>query len=311
LTEIHRPDRGPHEPFDVERGVAVLPLATPTLPPATHTNCIILGTGPWVVVDPASPYQDEQERLLEYLQVRSISPEAVWLTHHHRDHVAAADALRERLGIPVKAHPMTKERLRGRPAVDESLLDGDLAELGDVSADVLHTPGHARGHLAFRVRGTRTLVAGDLVAGQGTIVVDPPEGDMADYLATLGRLLRDGCGAIVPAHGPAIPDGDGKLLEYIAHRQRREEQVLATLAARPGALGRPIDLVPAVYPEVPPYFHPLAARQVLAHLLKLEAEGRVERPDGSRGVPGTPVYMVEGEGVQGSVGEGGLFQALG
>lgn len=115
---------------------------------------------------------------------------------------------------------------------------------------------------------------------------------MADYLVTLARLIQGGVGAIVPAHGPLIDEGEAKLFEYIAHRQQREEQVAAALRRR--GEGKAIDLVPAVYPEVPAMFWPLAARQVLAHLLKLEVEGAVERPDGSRGAPGVPVYLAAG-----------------
>ncbi len=296
MTEIHLPDRGPHEPFGAQRGVHVVPLRTPTLPPATHTNCVLLGTGAdVVVVDPASPYADEQERLTSLLSARGATVRAIWLTHHHGDHVGGATALAEALGVPVRAHPATARRLQGHVAVDEDLLHGDVEEWDDgFAVEALHTPGHARGHLAFRDPATRLVVAGDLVAGQGTIVIDPPEGDMADYLATLGTLVRDGIGAVVPAHGPLIGDGEAKLLEYIAHRMQREEQVAAALAGRGDSGGRAIDLVPGVYPEVPGMFHPLAARQVLAHLLKLEAEGKVGRTDGSTGVPGTPVYMAFG-----------------
>lgn len=289
MTEIHLPDRGPHEPFSAQDGIFVVPLRTPTLPPATHTNCVLIGgLDEVVVVDPASPYSDEQAELLAVLKVRATTVRAIWLTHHHMDHVGGANDLRSALDVPVLAHPATAERLSGQVLVDDTLLHGDVDEVGGVPVEILHTPGHARGHLAFRHPQTRLVVAGDLVAGQGTIVIDPPEGDMTDYLTTLGTLVRDGVGAIVPAHGPLIADGETKLLEYIAHRMAREAEVAAALATGPA---RAIDLVPGLYPEVPPMFHPLAARQVLAHLLKLETEGKVDRPDGSTGVPGTPVYL--------------------
>jgi glyoxylase-like metal-dependent hydrolase (beta-lactamase superfamily II) len=292
LTEIHLPDRAPHEPYAAQAGVYVVPLQTPTLPPATHTNCVLIG-GPneVVVVDPASPYSHEQERLVQVLEERGASVRAIWLTHHHLDHVGGANALREALDVPVLGHPATAERLTGQVRLDGALYEGDVEDVGGVPIEILHTPGHARGHLAFRHPQSRLVVAGDLVAGQGTIVIDPPEGDMADYLATLGRLIQEGVGAMVPSHGPLILDGEAKLLEYIAHRLAREEQIAAALAPRPA---KALDLVPGLYPEIPVMFHPLAARQVLAHLLKLEAEGTVDRPDGSTGVPGAPVYMAFG-----------------
>jgi endoribonuclease LACTB2 len=273
VTQIHLPDIGPHDPFEPAPGVRVVPVRTPTLPPATATNCVIAGLDELVIIDPASPYADEQERLRGLVESIERPVQAIWLTHHHPDHIGGVAALKAALDVPVLAHPAAAGEL---PAgtVDEPLYDGDRVDLGGVELEVLHTPGHCRGHLAFREPNSRLLVAGDLVAGQGTVVIDPPDGDMADYLATLGRLVRDGVGTLIPAHGPLIAVGEERLLGLIAHRMAREEQALAGLQA--GAR-RPLDLVPGVYPEVPIFFHPIAARQVLAHLLKLEAEGRVVR----------------------------------
>ena len=294
MTEIHLPDRAPHQPFTVQDGIHVLPLRTPTLPPATHTNCVVLGEEKVIVVDPASPYSDEQERLVSWLQDTERAVLAIWLTHHHFDHVGGANALRETTGAPILAHPLTAERLEGQIRIDEALYEGDCGELGQLEFEVLHTPGHARGHLAFLERGSKTLIAGDLVAGQGTIIIDPPEGNMVDYLSTLGRLLQEEVQKIIPAHGPVLVDGEAQLLRYIAHRKQREEQIINGLQKSPENKARPIDLIAGIYPEVPPIFHPLAERQLLAHLLKLVEEGRVSRSDGSQHVPGAPVYMSSG-----------------
>jgi glyoxylase-like metal-dependent hydrolase (beta-lactamase superfamily II) len=222
--------------------------------------------------------------------------QAIWLTHHHADHIGGVAALKEALNVPVCAHRATAERLEGQLRIDEELYSGDIGELGGVPVEVIHTPGHARGHLAFGVGPKACLVAGDLVAGQGTIVIDPPEGDMGDYLATLGALVQRGVGVVVPAHGPAAEDGESLLLGTIAHRLMREDQLVEVLGQRGQQGVYPIDLVPTIYPEVPVMFHPLAARQVLAHLLKLEAEGRAFRPGGGRGVPGQPVYLPSAPG---------------
>ena len=291
MTEIHQSDRGPHEPFEHAPGMVVVPLRTPTLPPATHTNCVLLGHGEIIVVDPASPYSEEQDRLLQVIEDRHLKVQAIWITHHHADHVGGVESLRKSLDVPVCAHRATCDRLMGTLPVDCELYAGDVESPGGLDVEVVHTPGHARGHLAFRDVVGRRLVAGDLVAGQGTIVIDPPEGDMADYLVTLARLIQEGVSSIIPSHGPAIVEGEALLLSYIAHRQSREEEVMAMLQLRGERGAYPIDLVPAIYPEVPTLFHALAARQVLAHLLKLENEGRVARIGGGTGVPGQPVYM--------------------
>ena len=171
MTEIHLPDRAPHEPFEVVPGIRVVPLRTPTLPPATHTNCVLIGHDDGVVVvDPASPYEEEQRRLLKELE--GVSVRAIWLTHHHADHVGGVQALRAALDVPVRAHPATTAQIAPGIPVDEPLFEGDVEDLGGgLLLEALHTPGHARGHLAFRDVDRRVVVAGDLVAGQGTIVI--------------------------------------------------------------------------------------------------------------------------------------------
>ena len=180
------------------------------------------------------------------------------------------------LQVPVLAHPATAERLaeQGTP-VDGELVDGQRVELdGDppFPVRVIHTPGHARGHLCFLEETFGSLVSGDMVAGFGTIVIDPPEGNMSDYLDSLARLRRIGPKALFPAHGPTIGTSDAKLEEYIRHREWREERILE--AWRCG-LREPAVMLATVYDDVPEAAHPLAERQILAHLERLEARGRL------------------------------------
>jgi glyoxylase-like metal-dependent hydrolase (beta-lactamase superfamily II)/8-oxo-dGTP pyrophosphatase MutT (NUDIX family) len=277
---------GPLRRIELRRGILLFPLATATLPPATHTNAFLLGTGESVLVDPGSADPTENERLLAALAAAESTlgrrVTAIWLTHHHPDHVAGVEIVRRALDVPVLAHRETAARLAGRGIeIDGELHDGERVLLaagaaGDGSepfaVNVLHTPGHARGHLAFEVESTRDLVAGDLVAGFGTIVIDPPEGDMTDYLDSLARLEARRPRTLFVAHGAPFLDGAGKLAEYRRHRLDREGQVLAALA---DGVTEAAAMVPRIYPEVPPAIVPLAERQVRAHLARLAALGRI------------------------------------
>jgi glyoxylase-like metal-dependent hydrolase (beta-lactamase superfamily II) len=249
----------------VAPGIRVLALRTPTLPPAAHTNVYLVGpdAGPVAVVDPGSPYP-EQQRILDQV-LAELPPAAVLLTHHHGDHVGGAMALAARWSVPIAAHAATADRLVGLVEVDQRITDGETV----YGATAIFTPGHAEGHLCFAI-GDATI-AGDMVAGIGTILIDPSEGDMAVYLASLERLLARPQMMLLPAHGPAIPDGHAKLREYLAHRRAREAMVIAALRDQPRSLA---ELVAEVYSDTPRMLWSLAERSLLAHLAKLAREQR-------------------------------------
>ncbi len=262
------------ERIEFQRGVVLVPLRTPTLPPATHTNCLLLGDDQLWVVDPGSPWPEEQDilrRTLQRLADEGRRAVGVLLTHHHLDHVGGAEIVRRELGVPIAATAQTAELLQFK--VDRVVGDGEALETGPRGWRMLHLPGHTRGHLCLIEEGSGAVVAGDLVAGVGTVIVDPPEGDMADYLDSLDRLLAQRPGTIYPAHGPVVPAGAAKLSEYRAHRLERERRVLASLEAFK-APATPAQLVPGAYPDVAPELYPLAERSLLAHLYKLARDGR-------------------------------------
>lgn len=262
-------------------GVRYLPLRSPTLPPATHTNCVFLSDEAGrdvVAVDPGTPWDEERALLAaaaDQIAGQGGRIHEVWLTHHHRDHVEAAALLAARTGAAVVAHPRTRDLLAGDPLVDRVATDGARITLGGRAIEVLHTPGHASGHLCLWDGARGVLVAGDMVANGSTIVVEPPDGDMSEYLASLARLEALAPRVLLPAHGEPIAPGTLRLREYTAHRLWREARVLEALRARGGPAG-PGDLVARVYDDVPTAIHPLAERSLLAHLLKLARDGRAK-----------------------------------
>jgi endoribonuclease LACTB2 len=277
------PSEGPGgRPIEFQRGVRVVALRTPTLLPATHTNCWVLGNGELLVVDPGAPDPSEIDQLiarLEELGRGGLAPVAIFLTHHHLDHVGGARQLSERLGLPIWCHPLTAERTGLRPG--RVLADGEVLTLEgspDMRWRVLHTPGHARGHLCLVDEATRAAVVGDMVAGVGTILIDPPEGQMAEYLGQLRRLRALPVRALYPAHGPPLPDGPSALEGYLAHRAAREAQVRAALGSELRTLE---DISRDAYADTPTAWPPVAERSTLAILEKLREAGEARR-DGER-----------------------------
>lgn len=280
LQDPSETNLGPFRRIELRPGILMFPMASRSLPPAATTNTCLLGTGDAVLVDPGSPVDEENERLERALAVarerlgRRVT--AIWLTHHHPDHIGGVERLRRSLGVPVLAHPLTAERVAPYGIqVDGELKDGQRIVLaGDppMSVLVLHTPGHARGHLCFLEENQRATIVGDLVAGLGTIVIDPPEGDMDDYLGSLARLAMLRPGTLFPGHGPAILDGVRKLREYADHRLWREGKVLEAWSQ---GLREPAEMVSQVYADAPREAWPLAARQILSHLDRLRRAGRI------------------------------------
>jgi ribonuclease/clavin/mitogillin len=264
----------------VARGVERLSLTTPTLPPATDTNTYFVARDEaFYVVEPATPYEEEQRVLRDAIEAklsRGMHLLGFILTHHHRDHVGAAARMREVFEAPVLAHRVTAAKLEGVLSVDAHLEEG--ASLLGHAVQVLHTPGHAPGHLCLREQHGRWLIAGDMVASVGTIVIDPDDGgEMTEYLAQLDRLASLGTGVLLPAHGAPIEEGEARLRYYVQHRLAREARVLSAVAAlgHEGASERAV--VERAYADTPEALWPIALRSARAHLIKLAREGKVRR----------------------------------
>ncbi len=259
------------ELVELRPGVRRLTAPNPGMMTGPGTNCYLVGTDDVVVIDPGPDDEGHVDALVEAGagRIRRIA-----LTHTHVDHWPATATLKERTGAEVVAF-VARDGLE----VDRTLADGAVVGTGDAALTAVHTPGHASNHLCFWDPARRLLFTGDHVMSGSTVVIAPPDGDMADYLASLEKVRALGPDVLAPAHGPLLTEPDAYLDHYITHRLAREAAVASALDAA-GPDGADTEaLVKAVYVDVHELLHPVARFSVWAHLRKLTAEGRARADD--------------------------------
>ena len=246
-------------------GVEVVPVKTATLPPADHTNCYLVGDpeGDFIVVDPAFRHREGMEKVAEAVERHNGNLVAVFYTHSHSDHIADKGLLKEAFDVPVWSASKSADRI---------LKDGDILQLGNQTWTVLHTPGHHPEHLCLI--SDSGLIAGDMVAGIGTILIPPGEGDMIEYVEQLERLLGLDPHLIFPSHGPVIPLPERTLDHYINHRINRHNRVLQAVIQ---GVSNIEEIAKFAYADTPYYNPGLAVDQTLSHLLSHEKVGNVRK----------------------------------
>lgn len=251
-------------------GVRVVIAPNPSVMTGPGTNTYVVGTGPHLVIDPAV----DDEIYLEAVIGDSSEIAQILVTHRHSDHIGGVSALAAGTGAPVRAY--ATEPIAG--VTVQPVEDQETIEVPGARLQALHSPGHAQDHLCFFDADARALFAGDVVLGEGTSVIAPPEGSMRAYLETLERLRALRPGRIYPGHFRVRDDGETLLRDYVEHRRAREKEILVALAN--GA--RTVDeIVASAYVDTPIDLHPIARYSASAHLKMLEEDGRVKETSGT------------------------------
>lgn len=231
------------------------------------TNTYLVGIDEIVVIDPGP---DDEGHLDAIAGCGGDRIRWIVCTHTHPDHSPGVAGLKARTGAEVRAFDERDDLV-----IDRSMADGDTIEATEFVLRAVHTPGHASNHLCYLLEQERLLFSGDHVMDGSTVVISPPDGDMAVYLRSLEQVkaMRPRLRSIAPGHGRLITDPIARIEGYLSHRAEREVQVLeAVRASGPVAIAA---IVEALYADVREELHPVAAKSVWAHLRKLADEGRV------------------------------------
>lgn len=273
------------EQFPVGRVVTLEPLVRRVLAPNpsaftySGTQTYIVGEGTVAVIDPGPDDPDHVAALLRAVEGETVS--AILCTHTHRDHSPAAIAFKAATGAEIvgcaplaldDSGPRADAAFDRGYAPDRVLVDGEAVSGPGWTLQAVATPGHTSNHLCFALPESGALFTGDHVMGWSTTVISPPDGDMADYMASLDKLSRREDRIYYPAHGDPV-DRPQRLVRGLAgHRRQREGQILRLLGEGPQTIP---GFVARMYAGLDPRLNGAAGRSVLAHLIDLKQRGVV------------------------------------
>jgi glyoxylase-like metal-dependent hydrolase (beta-lactamase superfamily II) len=288
--------------LDVLPGIRRVVARNPSVMTYQGTNTYLIdGEDGLTVIDPG-PKKDAQHVAEILAAAGSVPVKRIFLTHTHTDHWGATAELQAATGAPVFAY---KVSAREGFTPDVKLEDGDAT----AGFTALHTPGHAADHLCFEYRvkdGRKILFSGDHVMSWSSSIVSPPDGDMLDYYRSLGLLLARDDELYLSGHGPLLPEPRKLVAQLLSHRQHREGTILAELRAQEWGVA---ELAIRLYNKTDPFLKIAAQRNVLAHLLKLKAEGIAQELAPGTVLPEDAPAMVGPPGdVQGE--SGGLMEQM-
>jgi glyoxylase-like metal-dependent hydrolase (beta-lactamase superfamily II) len=250
------------------------------------TQTYIVGHGDVAVIDPGPDDPAHVSALIQAVAGERVV--AILCTHTHRDHSPAAPALKAATGAPIvgcaplvlsDSGPRADASFDETYAPDRVLTDGEQVRGSDWTLEAVATPGHTSNHLCFALLESDALFTGDHVMGWSTTVVSPPDGDMADYMASLDRLMGRSDRVYYPAHGGPVENPQRFVRGLAGHRKQREGQIIRILGQGPAAIPRLVELM---YVGLDARLHGAAGRSVLAHLIDLQARGVVGHGEGDR-----------------------------
>jgi len=246
----------------------------------TGTQTYLVGTTDVAVIDPGPDEPEHLDALVKAIGGRPVV--AILCTHTHRDHSPAATPLKALTGAPIigcapltlsDAGPRADAAFDADYRPDRVLEDGETVSGTGWTIAAVATPGHTSNHLCYAVRENGALFTGDHVMGWSTTVVSPPDGDMAEFMRSLDKLMQRDDRVYYPAHGPAVEKPQRFVRGLIGHRKQREGQILRLLQ---GGTDDIPAMVARMYVGLDPRLNGAAGRSVLAHLLDLKARGIVE-----------------------------------